>query len=114
MSVSFVCVPVSGSLCVCVFGQLDTARIVSEEGTFHWEDASWQAGVRLVAASRCRPLIPAFRRLRQANLFEFKDSMFYHVSSRTTRTVIHRNHVWGGGLGVGREGKRKCLLQVGL
>ena len=39
------------------------------------------------------PLIPAFGRLRQVDLCEFKASLVYRVSSRTARTVTQRNTV---------------------
>jgi hypothetical protein len=37
------------------------------------------------------PLIPALGRQRQASLCEFKDSLVYIVSSRTTRTIKNIN-----------------------
>jgi hypothetical protein len=43
----------------------------------------------------CRlPLIPAFRRQRQADLCESEANLVYRVSSRTTRAVTQRNTIW--------------------
>ena len=39
------------------------------------------------------PLIPTIGRQRQADLCEFKISLIYRVSSRTARTVTHKNPV---------------------
>ena len=41
----------------------------------------------------CAHLIPALRRQRQADLWEFKASLVYRVSSRTARAVTQRNPV---------------------
>jgi hypothetical protein len=65
------------------------------------------------------PLIPALKRHRQVNLCEFKDSLVYRGSSRTTRAT-QRNPVSekkrrrrggggggrGGGKGGGKGGRR--------
>jgi hypothetical protein len=39
------------------------------------------------------PLILVLRRQREADLCEFKASLIYKTSSRTTRAVTHRNAV---------------------
>ena len=41
---------------------------------------------------RCTPLIPALGRQREADLYEFKDSLDNGVSSRTAKDT-QRNHV---------------------
>jgi hypothetical protein len=39
----------------------------------------------------CTPLMPALRRQREEDLWEFKASLPHKASSRTTRVVIQRN-----------------------
>ena len=47
----------------------------------------------MAQCERRRPLIPALGRQRQVNLCEFEANLVYRVSSRTARSVTHRNPV---------------------
>ena len=55
------------------------------------------------------PLIPALRKQRQADLWEFEASLMYKASVRTARTVSQKTPVSGG---EGRREKKQLEMLV--
>lgn len=51
---------------------------------------------RMAGCCRHMPLIPALGKQRRVDLFEFKTSLVYRLSSGIARGVIQRNPVFGG------------------